>query len=61
MKINKILNFNESMWVSESAIKGPFWAQINFIVIAIFWASGGYAPRTPSLMLHGKVLARVVK
>ena len=57
----KIFNFNQSMWVSESAIKGPFWAQICFIVIAFFLASGGIAPRTPSLMLHGKVLARVLK
>ena len=45
------------MLVSESAMKGPFWAQICFTVIAFFLASGGESP----VSLHKKIVAGVVK
>ena len=41
------------MWVSESAIKEPFWAQICIIVNTFFEGYGGICPPNPQYNIRG--------
>ena len=41
------------MWVSESAIKEPFWAQICIIVITFFEGFRGLRPPNPQYNIRG--------
>ena len=45
--IRVFFNVNDNMWVSQSAIKESFWAQICIIVITFFEAFGGLRPPNP--------------